>query len=187
MSCFALLALLVNLLKLCPGLYHSRYPATRSTRAPAPGLSDEAKSNKTGEAHVLKNSIEQKKAYSPYLSIYNVCRDTSVQYISSVYIHISYIAVYVCMHIYIYTQLWNHVVYIVISDLSQTSTAFFSHVARWYVHHGRSSTRELPPELSSMWRMKKKIKKNRKLTMKIYPKYQSIQWWVYQHMGVAQK
>ena len=60
MSLFAFLALLVNLLKLCPGLYHSRYPATRSTRALAPGLSDNAKSNKTGEAHVLKNSIEQK-------------------------------------------------------------------------------------------------------------------------------
>lgn len=111
MSCFALLALLVNLLKLCPGLYHSRYPATRSTRAPAPGLSDEAKSNKTGEAHVLKNSIEQKKAYSPYLSIYNVCRDTSVQYISSVYIHISYIAVYVCMHIYIYIHNFEIMLY----------------------------------------------------------------------------
>ena len=116
----------MNLLKLCPGLYHSRYPATRSTRAPAPGLSDEAKSNKTGEAHVLKNSFEQKNTYSPYLSIYNVCRDTCIQYISSAYIHISYIAVYVCMHIYIYTQLWNHVVYIVISGLSQTSTAFLA-------------------------------------------------------------
>ena len=70
--------------------------------------------------------LNKKNTYSPYLSIYNVCRDTCIQYISSAYIHISYIAVYVCMHIYIYTQLWNHVVYLVISGLSQTSTAFLA-------------------------------------------------------------
>ena len=60
---------------------------------------------------------------------------------------------YVC--IYIYTTLKSCCIHCNIRPIPNFN-CLFSHVARWYFHHGRSSTRELPPELSSMWRMQKK-------------------------------